>query len=84
MQTQDAGYVWHEGDVEWNAVTTLTYPAICSLAGVVAGMFGVGGGIIKISPLGTLLRCSLLSSEDFVDSKGTMMLNLYALSCKGR
>ena len=65
-------------------MTTLTYPAICSLAGVVAGMFGVGGGIVKISPLCTLLRCSLLSCENFVDGNGTIMLKLYALSCKGR
>lgn len=46
---QEAGYVWREGDVDWNPVTTLTYPAICSVAGLVAGMFGVGGGIVKIS-----------------------------------
>jgi uncharacterized membrane protein YfcA len=33
--------------VEWNSVTTLTYPAVCSIAGLIAGMFGVGGGIVK-------------------------------------
>ena len=41
--------MWREGDVDWNPVTTLAYPAICSVAGLVAGMFGVGGGIVKIS-----------------------------------
>lgn len=76
---QAAGYIWQEGDVDWNLLTTLTYPAICSIAGLVAGMtsfadesfnyvdlltapskcadisslwagmFGVGGGIIKMS-----------------------------------
>jgi len=43
----EAGYDWRAGDVEWNSVTTLTYPAICSMAGLIAGMFGVGGGIVK-------------------------------------
>lgn len=37
-----------EGEVAWNARTTLVYPAICTVAGVVAGLFGVGGGIIKV------------------------------------
>ena len=44
---QEAGYEWRAGDVDWNSTTTLTYPAICSLAGLIAGMFGVGGGIVK-------------------------------------
>ena len=47
---QEAGYAWQEGDVEWTPKSTLLYPAICSVAGLVAGMFGVGGGIVKICP----------------------------------
>lgn len=43
-----AGYVWLEGDVEWSEWNTIVYPLICSLAGVVAGAFGVGGGIVKV------------------------------------
>jgi len=35
------------GDVRWDAVTTVKYPLICSIAGVLAGLFGVGGGIVK-------------------------------------
>jgi len=42
-----AGYVWAEGDVAWSERNTALYPAICSLAGVVAGAFGVGGGVVK-------------------------------------
>lgn len=34
--------------VTWTPRTTVLYPAICSLAGLVAGMFGVGGGIVKV------------------------------------
>jgi hypothetical protein len=37
-----------EGDVAWTRKTTIVYPALCTFAGVVAGMFGVGGGIIKV------------------------------------
>ena len=43
-----AGYEPHEGDVEWTPASTLLYPALCSFAGVAAGVFGVGGGIIKV------------------------------------
>jgi uncharacterized membrane protein YfcA len=37
-------------ELKWTAVNTILYPAICSIAGLVAGLFGVGGGIVK-SPL---------------------------------
>jgi len=35
------------GDVDWNEWTTITYPIICTVAGLFAGMFGIGGGIVK-------------------------------------
>lgn len=47
---QEAGYLYHHGEVEWTEQSTLAYPALCSIAGLVAGMFGVGGGIVKIGP----------------------------------
>lgn len=40
-------YRYVEGDVEWNPVNTIKYPCICFFAGFFAGLFGVGGGIIK-------------------------------------
>ncbi|CAM9892090.1 unnamed protein product [Ascophyllum nodosum] len=40
-------YRYVEGDVEWNPVNTLRYPAVCFFAGFFAGLFGVGGGIVK-------------------------------------
>ena len=43
-----ADYAWQEGDVAWDERNTLVYPAICSLAGLVAGAFGVGGGVVKV------------------------------------
>ena len=41
------GYRYTAGDVEWNETNTLVYPALCFFAGFFAGMFGVGGGIVK-------------------------------------
>lgn len=40
---QSSGYVWTEGDVEWSERNTILFPALSSLAGLIAGMFGVGG-----------------------------------------
>ena len=40
------GYIYAEGDVEWNERNTVIYPLLCIFAGLIAGMFGVGGGII--------------------------------------
>jgi hypothetical protein len=34
-------------DIVWNEKNTITYPGYATLAGLVAGLFGVGGGIIK-------------------------------------
>ena len=42
------GYEWQEGDMHWSERNSLVYPAISSLAGLIAGMFGVGGGIVKV------------------------------------
>lgn len=40
-------YKFLEGDVEWNPINTITYPCICFFAGFFAGLFGIGGGIVK-------------------------------------
>jgi len=42
-----ANYQFRDGDIKWDANATIKYPLICSLAGVFAGLFGVGGGIVK-------------------------------------
>jgi uncharacterized membrane protein YfcA len=41
------GYQYVEGDIKWDHRATLVYPVICCLAGFFAGMFGIGGGIVK-------------------------------------
>lgn len=44
-----AGYEPLEGDVQWTPRSTLLYPALCTFAGLCAGVFGVGGGIVKVT-----------------------------------
>lgn len=46
-EKEEAGFQWGPGDIEWNPETTIRYPAVCTLAGLFAGLFGVGGGIVK-------------------------------------
>jgi len=46
-QKRECGFHYVEGDVEWNPTNTIKYPLICSVAGLCAGMFGIGGGIVK-------------------------------------
>mmetsp|Transcript_3142 Transcript_3142/g.4965 ORF Transcript_3142/g.4965 Transcript_3142/m.4965 type:complete len:281 (+) Transcript_3142:517-1359(+) len=41
------GYEYIKGDVRWDEWTTIKYPSICAVAGLFAGMFGIGGGIVK-------------------------------------
>ena len=40
--------------VAWTRRNVVVYPATCSLAGLVAGMFGVGGGIVKVPTVADL------------------------------
>mmetsp|Transcript_17380 Transcript_17380/g.25968 ORF Transcript_17380/g.25968 Transcript_17380/m.25968 type:complete len:520 (+) Transcript_17380:250-1809(+) len=44
---ESCGYKYVEGDIKWTPKATITYPIICTFAGFFAGMFGVGGGIVK-------------------------------------
>lgn len=47
---QQLGYPFVEGDVCWDDRTSRLLPAGCLLAGVIAGLFGIGGAIVA-SPL---------------------------------
>lgn len=44
---QRVGYHYVEGDIQWSPRATLVYPLLCCFAGFFAGMFGIGGGIVK-------------------------------------
>jgi len=41
------GYVFSSGEVQWDSHNTIKYPIYCAVAGLLAGLFGVGGGIVK-------------------------------------
>merc|ERR1712232_1079050 len=41
------GHVFLEGDVQWNDDNAIRYPLLCAISGLLAGLFGVGGGIVK-------------------------------------
>ena len=41
-------YKYAEGDIVWDNKATIYYPAICIVAGMCAGMFGIGGGIVQV------------------------------------
>ena len=43
----EAGYLYLDDDIRWDGKSTLVYPLMSTLAGLFAGMFGIGGGIIK-------------------------------------
>lgn len=42
-----SNYQLVDGDVDWNETTTITYPLVCTAAGLFAGLFGIGGGVVK-------------------------------------
>ena len=44
---ENCGFRYVDGDIKWDRQTTIYYPVVCTLAGFFAGMFGVGGGIVK-------------------------------------
>lgn len=46
-EKESSGYVYLPQDIRWDESATIRYPLICSTAGLAAGMFGVGGGIVK-------------------------------------
>merc|ERR1719502_120603 len=43
----ESNHQFQDTDIKWDSNSTIKYPLICTLAGVFAGLFGVGGGIVK-------------------------------------
>jgi len=43
---KEIGYPYHEMDIKWNKKLVINFPLRASLAGVLSGMLGVGGGLI--------------------------------------
>uniref|UniRef100_A0A7S4JJ89 Uncharacterized protein n=1 Tax=Odontella aurita TaxID=265563 RepID=A0A7S4JJ89_9STRA len=44
---KEHNYQYVDGDIQWDSRATIVYPIVCCFAGFFAGMFGVGGGIVK-------------------------------------
>jgi hypothetical protein len=64
------GIMPERGDIVWDPKTTVLYPAMCSFAGLIAGMFGVGGGIVK----GPLMLALGVLPEVAAATSATMIL----------
>jgi uncharacterized membrane protein YfcA len=58
---QQCNYPYADGDVHWDSRNAVLYPCLCFFAGVFAGLFGIGGGIVK-GKLTCLLHCIALQS----------------------
>ncbi|KAF6251261.1 hypothetical protein COO60DRAFT_1562023 [Scenedesmus sp. NREL 46B-D3] len=58
------------GGIHWTAHNSLLYPLLCSTAGIVAGLFGVGGGIVK----GPLMLELGVSPEVAAATSATMIM----------
>eukprot|EP00298_Acanthocystis_sp_HF-20_P010054 c18644_g1_i2.p1 GENE.c18644_g1_i2~~c18644_g1_i2.p1 ORF type:complete len:483 (+),score=179.39 c18644_g1_i2:31-1449(+) len=47
LKKKEIGYQFIEGDVHWDEKNCLHFPALCTFAGVSAGLLGIGGGMVK-------------------------------------
>jgi len=65
-----ANWEFHDGDVEWDEAKTVQYPIVGVLSGLIAGMFGIGGGIIN----GPLMAELGFNSEVTAATGATMLL----------
>jgi uncharacterized membrane protein YfcA len=36
-----------EGDIHWTKPRVLKFPSLCTIAGIAAGLLGIGGGMVK-------------------------------------
>lgn len=75
-------YPFLPDDVLWDRKTTTKYPVLCVSAGLCAGMFGIGGGIVKgplMLEMGLLpVVASATSSFMILFTSGTAAIN-YAI-----
>jgi len=72
-----SGYRFDAQDIRWDGKTTIKYPLICTLAGILAGLLGVGGGIVK----GPLMLEMGVSPRVAAASAATMILFTTSAAC---
>mmetsp|Transcript_3474 Transcript_3474/g.8613 ORF Transcript_3474/g.8613 Transcript_3474/m.8613 type:complete len:185 (-) Transcript_3474:121-675(-) len=73
---RDLGYVCDDV-IEWDEKNTIKWPLICSLSGLVAGLFGVGGGIVK----GPLMLAMGIDAQVASATAATMILFTASSAC---
>jgi uncharacterized membrane protein YfcA len=76
-QKVKSGHRFDSTDIRWDAKTTIRYPLICTLAGILAGLLGVGGGIVK----GPLMLEMGVSPRVAAASAATMILFTTSAAC---
>jgi uncharacterized membrane protein YfcA len=85
-------YKYVEGDIEWSEKATIVYPFLCCFAGFFSGMFGIGGGIVKVrrssrlllfsSYLSSYLSFDLMKRKFFIHGKGATYVTNGSESCR--
>lgn len=64
------GYEYAKGDMVWDKAASIKYPALCTAAGVAAGLLGIGGGMVK-GPL--LLEMGLIPQVSSATSSAMIL-----------
>merc|ERR1712228_797701 len=72
-----SNYKFGENDIRWDGTSTIKYPAVCTIAGVFAGLFGVGGGIVK----GPLMLEMGVNPQVAASTAATMILFTTTAAC---
>ncbi|KAL3673704.1 hypothetical protein V7S43_001401 [Phytophthora oleae] len=67
LKTSD--YTYAKGDMVWTKHAVIKYPALCTAAGVAAGLLGIGGGMVKgplLIEMGLLPQVSSATSSSMI------------------
>ncbi|CAI5725517.1 hypothetical protein KXD40_002107 [Peronospora effusa] len=66
---QSSDYTYAQGDMVWTKYAVIKYPALCTAAGVAAGLLGIGGGMVKgplLIEMGLLPQVSSATSSSMI------------------
>ncbi|KUF93983.1 SCP extracellular protein [Phytophthora nicotianae] len=66
---QASDYTYAKGDMIWTKYAVIKYPALCTAAGVAAGLLGIGGGMVKgplLIEMGLLPQVSSATSSSMI------------------
>ncbi|EGZ28027.1 hypothetical protein PHYSODRAFT_469591 [Phytophthora sojae] len=66
---QASDYTYAKGDMVWTKHAVIKYPALCTAAGVAAGLLGIGGGMVKgplLLEMGLIPQVSSATSSSMI------------------